>query len=467
MPSINNNFKPLNQIREDFNHVPYTRETFQSDLKAKHGMVGRHVIWLNAERQGWRKLGAQLIKIAEVSLLSISIVGLILVHKGAMISNKLEGYRRFELLPSSHLSSQMPIFDTVRMKTPTASFNHVNYYAIANNKLWFKPIDKPEETWKEFYFDGLSEGKSSDHTIPMSLSVDGANLVVIDNHHKVHYKKILKEAKRTIPIDASSNDIIPDYACCDVTEKDNWKDKWFSLPIVSKIVNLFSGKRLTISSDREQYIISHRGQFNRYYTDRAGKQHPIEAGVTTLYSMKKPEKKSGGKKDIDFADPWLPFGFSSIIFNKNIELPPRFVPLVYDASASTLFIIGNEETNRSSLVDGSTLKMYTKLADFDTTGRNPFLTYTNDPNKAISDRVRYTCPENWEEQPALPGVQRDSQYAVQITIFQTGAGNDARTLRVAGFDCDPTTGYWEKGISERQESDWKFFPQSIPRENFA
>ena len=76
---------------------------------------------------------------------------------------------------------------------------------------------------------------------------DGANLAVLDNAKNIHYKKVLDEKRKN-----------GKYLYRDLTTKDNWVDRWFSLPIVNVFWHFFT-KRIQIPDDTVSWAISHRG----------------------------------------------------------------------------------------------------------------------------------------------------------------------------------------------------------------
>lgn len=178
-----------------------------------------------------------------------------------------------------------------------------------------------------------------------------------------------------------------------------------------------------------------------WYEDRFGNQHHYGTmGLETLYFL----AKDG--QTIYFTDSGMPVDFSNTILGPENG---TFVAENLSASGSTLFLI-----NKAG-------EMYTRLIDFDTMGCDPmFFKYTykkeKQPYKGSDYRSNFThwaLPnEDWKKQPEikLTGKARLSKF---ISITQNGQGNNARSLRVAGFSSEGKPGYYSKQISDKE---WKF-----------
>jgi len=183
-----------------------------------------------------------------------------------------------------------------------------------------------------------------------------------------------------------------------------------------------------------------------WYTDRFGNEHNWGTmGVTTVYFL------SENGREIRFTDSGLPTDLSDTILG-----PKRgsFTAQNISASGSTLFLIGDDGT------------MYTRLIDYDTMGSDPmFFKYTYVAEKQRykgsdyrSNFTRWGLPnEDWYKQPniKLSGNARLSKY---ICIFQNGKGNDARVLRVAGTDPAGKTGFYYKNLID---TEWRFEPAPL------
>jgi len=381
--------------------------------------LGRHVIWQKKPRGGMKKVAVKTLEILELlAAIFLPIVGWISLTKGLEISKRLDNYKKFEMTMAH---AKPPNIDRVVSKTETATFNHVNEYVLNEGKIWFKPKNSGAAEWKLMYFDGFSTNR-----IPVKISSDGANLVVLDDKNEYHYRKVLQEKR----------DSCGKYIYTDLSSKDNWFDCWFSLPVVGPVFNIFTGKRLKKPDNCVRWAISHRGIYNDAFYDEKGFAHPVVIGVTSLYMLTK-------KGKIYFADPWLPFGFhqnSKKPFDHEVPLPENFVVQNFDVSASTLFLLGKE---------GRQVKLYTSLRDFDTLGRDPVLElWSNESYKR-----RGIKPDPWKshELPPLHGLARITK---NITISQNGKYNDARELTVIGTNQDGRAGYYFKPSLKAAE--WTF-----------
>lgn len=405
----------------------------------KQTWMGMHVKWLKEERHGLNKVGFKVLIALEELALALSIIGCIPLYKGIKESQLQDAQAKFLLEAAK---ANPPSNDPIELKSSSKTFNHVHEFAINDGILWTRP-HQSQMSWKAVYFDGYMEGLK-----PKSLSCDGANLVVLDEKNQVHYKKILREF-RAVEIQKSNrfqsikNKINPAsdaYIAIDKSDRANWKDRWFSLPYIQAIVNLFTGKRLALPEDAKGWAISHRGRYNDYLEDQENQHHPVDAGVTTLYVL----DRNG--KDIFKYDPW-----SSKHVKISIPLPESanrsFEAENLSVSASTIMAIGYETEKDHS--EQSTLKIYTRLADIDSEGWNPGLKY--DYFKHPDDPDTRVIPlASWQTHPLQ--LEPGDFITKEINILQTGEGNDARELRVAG-QYKAEKGFFFKKINEK---DWQF-----------
>jgi len=163
-------------------------------------------------------------------------------------------------------------------------------------------------------------------------------------------------------------------------------------------------------------------------------------GLATLYFL-----SNDGQK-IYFTDSGMPVDFSNSILGPE---KGRYIAENLATSGSTLFLIDK------------TGKMYTRLIDFDTMGCDPmFFKYTYQKEKQpysgkdyISNFTSWALPnEDWKREPSifLEGKARLTKF---ISIRQSGQGNFARSLRVAGISAEGKTGYYYKNISD---TEWSF-----------
>ncbi len=297
------------------------------------------------------------------------------------------------LAPTLLLLSQLPaatpsLPERVELETPTQSFTAKYDLAIADGRVWWRP--RGGEPWVKVPPDGLPTSKTKPAALT-GLSADGDNLVVFSKEGRVFYTKL-----STL----------------------EWTDVWGPAGMRGPLFVGFPHRALAMS---------HR---LTYYEDIDGNPHPITAGVTTFYAL----DDSG--RWVLYADPWLPPKFE-----RKICLPwhGAFVAETLSASASTLFV---------SDAHGN---LFTRLADFDTTGDDPLLPYSYGREKrtGADDAIRTLPPEDWRAQPLVPGP-----HTTRITVRQTGLGNAARELRVEGEG-----GYWKKLLLDEK---WQFVQTGQP-----
>ncbi|MFC9993324.1 hypothetical protein [Nocardia sp. NPDC127526] len=181
------------------------------------------------------------------------------------------------------------------------------------------------------------------------------------------------------------------------------------------------------------------------WRDTAGNDHPVGgAKVSHVFAL-----TDDGTR-IRYIDPWLPVDHSY-----EMALPPRFRAIALSTSASTTLVV-----NRHG-------DLYTRLYDFDISGADKvFFRYSYADQRGLpeapdmlSERIdngtaaiQLPAPA-WVRQPKVPGAITD-----RISIHKTGAGSDARELRVEGID-NGRTGYWTKDLTADQ---WAFVPTDQP-----
>ncbi|MFO0599707.1 MAG: hypothetical protein U0228_30650 [Myxococcaceae bacterium] len=225
-----------------------------------------------------------------------------------------------------------------------------------------------------------------------ALSADGDNLVAMTADGAVYYTKL-----STL----------------------EWTDTWGPPGVAAQL----STRAL------EALAMSHR---KIPYEDLDGNPHPISAGVTTFYGLRR------GGSELVYADPWLPPNFE-----RRLCLPERgtFVAAALAASASTVFVM--DETGRA----------FTRLVDFDIHGDNPALPYSwaRARRSGPLAAVRTLPAPDWVEQPRIPGT-----HTLLIGIEQTGNTNADRELAVIGLG-----GVWRKKLGDAA---WAFEKRAdVPR----
>lgn len=322
----------------------------------------------------------------------------------------------------------------------TEAMDHKFYYVIREGKIWFKPIAAdPQASWKLLGGNGFAD---KEQTPLISIVADGNNVVAIDQKHFVHYAKSDK-----IHLHLTED---KEWEV-ETNSKIEWTSKWFNMTGVAPILNYFRDPRLKIVEGVRSVAISHKGFDTLYYTDLAGKKHPDPfTGVTTLYAL----DHTGTR--IFFADPWLADNFENEITGPE---DGEFIAENMAASASTLFLIQRAKDDQGKEIN----KFYTRYADFDSIGSNPFLPVTYNASNT-TPLVRLLPGEDWLQQPSIP-LEGQAKLTNSIFILQTGRGQNQRQLRVLGMNKEGMSGYYFKNI---YEDVWKFesTDQEIPSEEF-
>lgn len=382
--------------------------------------IERGVRWLREEREGAANTALFALTVLLTAAAWLSLLGIPFYKRAKKVTNLIDAKDRFLKMAQKKCPPNGEFEIPLRRKT--AAFNHVKQFAISDGVIWHRRHGEKE--WEPLFFDGILENET-----PVQIDCDGANLIVIDDRNQVHYKKILRETEMN-----DKNLLFIQ----DKTEKDNWKEKWFALPILHHLSFLFMSKRLTLPSDARAVAISHRGHYNAYMEDRAGRLHRSGTGCTTLYVL-----EASGRK-IRKYDPWSPL-FAKISIPMPESETTSFEAINMSASASYLMLIGYESEKGSF---SKTLKVYTKLSDIDTEGWNPMFQYDYWESKNEDALHILPIEPNWKEH-ILP---RNAQLTDAISIHQTGMGNDARQIRIAGR-WKGAEGYFWKSLKEKR---WHF-----------
>ena len=178
-----------------------------------------------------------------------------------------------------------------------------------------------------------------------------------------------------------------------------------------------------------------------WYEDIYGVQHHWGTmGIETYYFL------TEDGQHIRFTDSGLPVDFSRTIQNPENG---SFIAQNISVSGDTVFLIGSKGT------------MYTRLIDFDTMGCDPmFFQYTYEKisksstgSDYISNYTPWALPsEDWAKQPKIR-LRGQARLTKMLSIAQTGRGNFARELRVAGTDKDGNVGYYHKMLLD---TEWAF-----------
>lgn len=305
-----------------------------------------------------------------------------------------------------------PLFpDSVVLRTMTQSYCQYYDFELVDGRIYSKARGSRE--WELFLKTGLPNvGKDSPSAV-REISADADSIYAFDDRGYLYYCYLAKTAPEK-PF------------------------KWH--------------KRMGFPKDR-QFQQSHDALRKRawsmgarrvevlYHEDIYGNPHHWGTmGIETFYFL----EEDG--RCIRFCDSGLPQDFSH-----SIQVPEegRFICENISASASTLFVIGNQ---------GS---MYTRMIDFDTMGCDPmFFQYTYDKleqkypgSNYFSNYSPWALPaEDWKRQPDIK-LKGQARLTKMITIAQNGQGNSARELRVGGTDENGEVGYYHKMLND---SEWKF-----------
>lgn len=314
-----------------------------------------------------------------------------------------------------------PTAEAVFVADSEHAMNQEFFFKIQEGRIWYKAIAAPKRSpWKLFGDDGLPpHGR-----MIKAISSDGLNVIAVDDSAVINY--VHTEA---IHFHLTDDDWIIDSIDLD------WTDQWLAVPIAGSIKTFLGNNQLRLPEQCQQFAISQKGSETGYYTDIGGKVQPeFLVGVTTLYAL-----NADGR--IYFADPWLANGF-----NNELTAPEegQFVAEAMAAAASTVFLFRRNEVGIPC--------MYTRFADFDSLGSNPFLPATYDLDNR-TPLVRCLPAEDWVQQPSIPLVNEQAKLTAKIAILQTGRGQHNRELRVEGSNEHGMSGYYFKKIYEQQ---WHF-----------
>lgn len=311
--------------------------------------------------------------------------------------------------------------EKVLLRTMTQSYCAYYEFALADGRIYAK---KPgEDRWELFLKTGLPfKSPGGDKFDPPSaireISCDADALYAFDDQgimYTVFFKKVLRQQAF----------------------------KW-------RVLSGFPRNTMAVQNglvvNKRGWSLGTRRDDILWYEDRYGNQHHWGTmGLETFYFL------TEDGQHIRFSDSGLPPDFS-----RSIECPEKgsFIAENISVSGSTIFLIGCRGT------------MYTRLIDFDTMGCDPmFFLYTYDVQKQgkrgsdyLSNYTAWALPaEDWAKQPPVP-LEGKARLTKMISIAQTGQGNYARELRVAGCDKNGIVGYWHKMLYEQK---WSFVPASL------
>ncbi|MDR2607356.1 MAG: hypothetical protein LBC57_03105 [Treponema sp.] len=301
--------------------------------------------------------------------------------------------------------------EAVYIKTRTQTFNTYHYYLLHEGRIWYKSIDPSLEPKEWIIF-----GKTG-----------------VPRNAKPGFRKT--DAVTEISADADELTALSAeggfYRYCFDTRISRPSNVWIDRQGWPEQEQLYIDMRL---AKNRSWALGKRNMHVLYYEDPFGNQHHngVQEIATTYVLLE-------DGQEICYSDTGLPSDFS-----RNFIGPERgtFRAAALSASGSSMFVI-NEEG-----------RMYTRIADFDIVGCDPmFFKYTYIPytsglkgNNYLSNLTEWGLPsEDWRVQPRIP-LSGKAAITRHITILQNGQGNEARELRVAGFNEYGQTGYWTKAI---------------------
>lgn len=312
--------------------------------------------------------------------------------------------------------------EKVFIKTATQTLCRGYQFNLVDGRIYYKPADaSPREVWRPLTGTGLPHGSARGFRNArrvVSIAADADELYAISDEGVV-YLLFVERARKQKPFEW--------------IDRHGWPD---TSPLV--LNELVEPNRGWSVGTRDAGVL--------WYEDVAGNPHHYGTmGIATLYFL------SANGQEIRFADTGLPSDFSHSILG-----PERgaFVSVAISASASTMFVLGDAG------------EMYTRLADFDTLGSDPmFFKYTYGRKRSKLEGADYASnftpwalpSEPWRKQPPIP-LSGAGALSRHVTILQTGRGNAARELRVAGRSPEGAPGFYFKGIFD---AEWKFSPAPL------
>ncbi len=297
--------------------------------------------------------------------------------------------------------------DMIFFRTTSESFNGKYYFLLHKGSLYIKEhSDSKVNISGWLLVDTFPMAHSDKNAGPISydaidqINIDGCKMEIVYKNHLYSCETGLSDYKEWV-----------------------WDSSW-GFPF-SK------GPGLELPREYRGWSVSHSGpQEQKYQTDGNGNKFVVFVG--SIYFL------SGDGTIIHIADPWTPADWGYQIAT---PMRGRFIARNISASGSEVFIISDYGD------------MFTRHVDFDVIGANPTLRYTYDvipAHEGIFDRQypRKLPIAGWKRQPKISGIISD-----KITVYTTGEGEKARTLRVEGRDRKGNTGYYEKTLNGLS---WKF-----------
>ena len=338
---------------------------------------------------------------------------------------------------------QLP--DAVRIKTFYQGYNNFNYFALVDGKLYGKERVFAEPGQLEVVTEGgwtlfegglphreKSDGKTTnlrgwdDTDYLIRMTADDDEVVVIGENNRVYWKRVVETPRFD----------------------NHWYDEW-GFPIRGEFVMPPHGLDALAWGLGRRRIGS-----TGYFTDPAGDPHVSGFGITTMYLL------STDQHTIWFAD---------------TGLPPRLSHRMCGPERSTVKAVNLSASASTIMLIDHAGQVWTRLADYDTTGSTPGHRYNYDeePPDGLDpfdvrtiDTNMQLPPEDWAKQPLVfpQGRPAWAHLSQEISIHQNGLGNDTRELRIVGTNDDGDLGYYRKQLLEES---WEFIPAPISLADIA
>jgi hypothetical protein len=322
------------------------------------------------------------------------------------------------VLPAVPLVDLPPTFST---KTDTTTFHRDHLYALVDGRIWFKRhpdgAGTLAEPWRVFLTGTpeptIVDGAFRSPARVARLRADGDELIAVDDTGFVYTC-----TARSRSWGSSSG----------------WTDGWG-----------FPSKRpLRLDGAAEHHrglAFGRRAEHALWFEDAIGnRQHMGPMGTSTVYVL----DDTGTK--IVFTDNGLPNDFSRELCAPN---DGRFVAVGVAASASAVVLID------------AFGRLVTRFDDYDLNGGTPNFEYTyrsevrvdEDPTWMGTSIRPYFLPlQPWRWLPPVP-LLTGARLSKEITIFQTGEGNEAREVRVIGTNAEGERGFYALSFAT---NNWSF-----------
>jgi hypothetical protein len=295
---------------------------------------------------------------------------------------------------------------TVALRGPTETFNSRYQFATRDGNLYVRRASgvADPDGWRQMPLPSCLDGRVA------TISADDDELIAIDADRRVF---VMDNALKGPALF-------------------NWTRRW-GMPF-------WTGQGRTLPDGVVAWSWSVLSPAeDRTWTDDAGNAHGVgNDKVSHIWAL-----RTGGQR-LTFMDPWLPIDDS---YEMCAPRGGRFRSVNLSASGSTVFVIGRHGD------------LYTRLFDFDLSGSDGvFFDYSYEPQRKGAPNAPIQLPSPaWVHQPKVPG-----RITSAISVSKVGVGAIHRTLRVEGVDKAGQTGYWEKDVTAKRSSAWRFHATGRP-----